>query len=63
MFLTTMFSTIPLLGYWDYGFECNNPWADPPISCDVYEGQKAGKAVNDEPYPNAAGRTDVEGCW
>jgi hypothetical protein len=79
----------------DYGYECNNPWATPPESCDVYEGeslsvsksdlslgifsvstyipltftshvkkdQKAGKAINDEPYPNAAGRTDVEGCW
>lgn len=48
-------------GYWDYAYECNNPWANPPESCDVYEGQKAGKEINDEPYPNAAGRTDVEG--
>ena len=29
-------------GYWDYSFECNQPWADPPKTCSEYEGQKAG---------------------
>jgi hypothetical protein len=55
-------SSIPQTGYWDYAYECNNPWKSPPETCDVYDEQKAGKAMNDEPYPNAAGRTDVEGC-
>ncbi|KAL3788529.1 hypothetical protein HJC23_006567 [Cyclotella cryptica] len=49
-------------GFWDYQFECNNPWADPPTTCDVYEGQKAGQYDNSIPVANRAGRTDVEGC-
>ena len=52
----------PFTGYWDYGYSCNNPWADPPESCTVYEGQKAGRYDNSEPVANNAGRTDVEGC-
>lgn len=55
-------SMYPQTGYWDYAYECNNPWANPPELCTEYEGQKAGKAINDAPYPNSAGRTDVEGC-
>ena len=43
-------------------FDCNNPWADPPITCNVYEGQRAGQFDNTMPVANSAGRTDVEGC-
>ena len=35
---------------------------DPPETCDVYEGQKAGAFENDKPVTNKSGRTDVEGC-
>ena len=52
----------PFSGFWDYGYECNKGWANPPESCDVYEGQKAGKFDQSRPYANTAGRTDVEGC-
>lgn len=52
----------PHTGYWDYSFECNNQWANPPIYCDDYEGQKGGKHIDNAPYANAAGRIDVEGC-
>ncbi|KAL7464764.1 hypothetical protein ACHAXS_005100 [Conticribra weissflogii] len=55
-------SEYPFSGYWDYGYECNNPWADPPEYCADYEGQKAGRYDNTEPVANSAGRTDVEGC-
>ena len=37
-------------------------WVDPPITCDVYEGQTAGRFENDEAVANNSGRTDVEGC-
>ena len=30
----------PWVGIWDYNHWCNNPWADPPESCDVYEVRK-----------------------
>eukprot|EP00569_Conticribra_weissflogii_P000939 CAMPEP_0171353700 /NCGR_PEP_ID=MMETSP0878-20121228/44328_1 /TAXON_ID=67004 /ORGANISM="Thalassiosira weissflogii, Strain CCMP1336" /LENGTH=590 /DNA_ID=CAMNT_0011859655 /DNA_START=272 /DNA_END=2042 /DNA_ORIENTATION=- len=49
-------------GIWDHLYECNRPWANPPETCSVYEGQKAGKYDNSAPYANNAGRTDVEGC-
>jgi predicted chitinase len=49
-------------GYWDYQFDCNNPWADPPLSCDVYPNQKAGMYNNSIPVANSGGRTDTEGC-
>lgn len=52
----------PFTGYWDYGYGCNNPWAEPPEYCEDYEGQKAGRYDNSEPIANVAGRTDVEGC-
>lgn len=55
-------TTYPETGSWDYSYECNMPWADPPELCSEYEGQKAGGFDNSEPWPNAAGRTDVEGC-
>jgi len=55
-------SLYPQTGYWDYLFTCDNKWADPPLVCDAYEGQIGGAANNDRPYPNAGGRTDVEGC-
>ena len=55
-------SQIPQTGVWDYAFDCNNPWADPPLSCDVYKGQRAGRYDNAKPMPNRNGRTDVEGC-
>lgn len=49
-------------GYWDYSFECDFPWKDPPEYCPDYPGQKGGRYVNDEPVKNRANRTDVEGC-
>ncbi|KAL7509036.1 hypothetical protein ACHAXN_008233 [Cyclotella atomus] len=55
-------STYPFTGYWDYSHWCDNPWANPPEYCDVYEGQKAGGIDNTEAVANRAGRTDVEGC-
>ena len=55
-------SLYPQTGYWDFMYDCENPWATPPESCDEYEGQVGGKAINDVAYANAAGRTDVEGC-
>ena len=45
-------SLIPQTGYWDFNYACDNPWATPPESCDAYEGQKGGKAINDVAYPN-----------
>merc|ERR1711916_65015 len=35
-------SKYPSTGYWDYSAECNQPWADPPKTCDEYDGQLAG---------------------
>ncbi|KAL7541020.1 hypothetical protein ACHAXR_010560, partial [Thalassiosira sp. AJA248-18] len=55
-------SDLEFVGIWDYNYWCNNPWADPPETCSVYEGQKAGRFDNDEPVPSRSGRTDVEGC-
>lgn len=55
-------SVYPQTGYWNYNCECNRPWANPPQLCTVYEGQKAGCEMNDEPVANGNGRTDVEGC-
>jgi hypothetical protein len=52
----------PTTGHWDPSSDCNNPWVDPPMSCDIYEGQKGGRFNNDTPSPNTAGRIDVEGC-
>ncbi|EJK75591.1 hypothetical protein THAOC_02684 [Thalassiosira oceanica] len=56
-------SLYPQTGYWDFNGVCDDVWADPPKYCTDYEGQKGGKAMNDAPYANAAGRTDVEGWW
>jgi len=55
-------SLYPTTGYWDYFYEYNKPWADPPGTCDDYPGQKAGREVSTEAVPNRNGRTDVEGC-
>lgn len=52
----------PFSGFWDHSYSCDKSWANPPETCDVYEGQKAGKYDNSTPYANTAGRTDVEGC-
>jgi len=49
-------------GYWDYGYVCDDPWADPPKYCTDYPGQRGGRYVNDEPVKNRNNRTDVEGC-
>ncbi|GBG27222.1 Hypothetical Protein FCC1311_034442 [Hondaea fermentalgiana] len=49
-------------GYWDYSAECNKPWASPPETCSVYEGQQAGKEISNVELANRAGRTDLEGC-
>jgi len=50
------------VGIWDYTFACDNKWADPPLTCDVYEGQRSGRYDNSKPVKNRNGRTDVEGC-
>jgi hypothetical protein len=55
-------SKYPFTGFWDFSKQCNKPWADPPETCDVYEGQQAGGFDNSSPIPNSSGRTDVEGC-
>ena len=55
-------SEYPFTGKWDYGKECNRPWADPPSYCTDYEGQKAGGEDNSVQVANRNGRTDVEGC-
>jgi len=55
-------SEYPEVGIWDYTYGCHNPWAQPPVSCDIYEGQKAGRYDNSMPVPSRGGRTDVEGC-
>ena len=52
----------PHSGFWDYGYECNKGWANPPETCDVYEGQKAGQFDQSRPYASTGDRTDVEGC-
>ena len=52
----------PFSGYWDHTYECNKSWANPPETCSVYEGQKAGQYDQSAPFANNAGRTDVEGC-
>ena len=52
----------PFVGNWDYGYMCNNPWADPPEYCEDYVGQQAGREDNSIPVANRNGRTDVEGC-
>jgi hypothetical protein len=33
----------PIVGAWDGGYYCDNKWANPPESCDDYEGQKSGR--------------------
>jgi Chitin binding Peritrophin-A domain len=55
-------SLYPTTGYWDFSYECNQPWSDPPSLCTDYAGQKAGKEVTDEVVANANGRMDIEGC-
>jgi hypothetical protein len=55
-------SMFPTVGFWDHLYECNKSWASPPETCDVYEGQKAGRYDSSGSYANTAGRTDVEGC-
>jgi len=52
----------PFTGFWDHSYNCDDPWANPPLSCDTYEGQKGGGFNHDAPHANSAGRTDVEGC-
>ncbi|KAK1732247.1 hypothetical protein QTG54_017072 [Skeletonema marinoi] len=52
----------PHSGFWDHSYSCNKSWANPPETCDVYEGQKAGIFDQSRPYASTAGRTDVEGC-
>ena len=49
-------------GYWDYTYNCNNPWKSPPEFCDIYAGQRAGSYDNTIVAANKNGRTDVEGC-
>ncbi|KAL7519189.1 hypothetical protein ACHAWX_003977 [Stephanocyclus meneghinianus] len=52
----------PFTGYWDYTFECDFRWKDPPEYCTDYEGQRGGRYDNSEPVENRLNRTDVEGC-
>ena len=53
---------VPLSPGWNFGAECNQPWATPPKTCTEYPGQRAGAFDYSKAYPNLAGRTDVEGC-
>ena len=55
-------SEYPFVGFWDHAFWCDDKWANPPMSCDVYPGQKSGRYDNTSPVPSRGGRTDVEGC-
>ena len=45
-------SLYPQTGYWDFNHVCDDIWAVPPMTCDDYEGQQGGGAINDAPYPN-----------
>jgi len=49
-------SKYPQTGHWDFMYTCNNQWANPPETCDAYEGQTGGKAINDAAYPNSGER-------
>jgi len=55
-------SEYPETGIWDYNYNCNNPWAEPPEYCTDYDDQKAGRVDNTVRVANRNGRTDVEGC-
>lgn len=55
-------SSQPYSGVWDHLYNCNRPHEDPPETCDVYEGQNAGRYDNSFPAGNSASRSDVEGC-
>lgn len=55
-------SKYPFTGFWDYTYECDFPWKDPPEYCGDYPGQKGGRYDNSEPVLNRGNRTDVEGC-
>lgn len=55
-------SVYPFTGYWDHALDCANQWVDPPLTCDVYEGQIGGQFNDESPSANSNGRTDVEGC-
>jgi hypothetical protein len=52
----------PFTGFWDHKYKCDRPYVEPPESCDVYEGQTAGRIDDSVPAANMAARIDVEGC-
>ena len=52
-------SDFPFVGYWDFGYICDNRWATPPETCSVYEGQRGGGFVNEKSMASRGGRTDV----
>lgn len=41
-----------------HSFSGNKSWANPPESCDDYEGQKAGRYDQSKPYANS-GEVDI----
>ena len=45
-----------------FGRAGNRPWANPPETCDVYEGQKAGRYDQSAPYANVGERTKSKSC-
>lgn len=55
-------SKYPYTGFWDYEYECDFPWKDPPEYCGDYVGQKAGRHDRSGAVKNGNGRIDVEGC-
>ncbi len=60
LYLFTIFTVPP--GFWDYSYECNQPWATPPVTCSDYEGQKAGRYDNSVAVTSNSGFFNVEGC-
>jgi len=55
-------SKYPYTGFWDYEYECDFPWLDPPEYCSDYPGQKGGRHDRTGPVMNGGNRIDVEGC-
>jgi hypothetical protein len=54
-------SEYPFVGVWNMGYSCDNKWANPPESCEEYDGQKSGGFDHSVAVPSKGGRTDVEG--
>ena len=63
--MTCLYSNCGLISPFAYVYVSgagNKGWANPPETCSVYEGQKAGRFDHTSAYASTGGRTDVEGC-